>query len=116
MTWPFWIIIGLFAAPLYLNLVELTKIRRNMSQTNQGLTDLTAAVAADTAEVQNEAAAFTALETAITNLVAAGPGSVTSAQLETLAQTLTAAQTARAAQDQAALAAATVASTPAPTT
>ena len=67
-----------------------------MSTTNQGFTDLTNAVAEDTAEVQAEQDAFAGLEAAIGKLIAAGAGTVTDAQLEALAQSLQAAQKARA--------------------
>ena len=62
-----------------------------------GLDDLNQAVAADTAEVQAEQAAFAGLEAAIGKLIAAGAGTVSDAQLEALAQSLQAAQTARVA-------------------
>jgi cell fate (sporulation/competence/biofilm development) regulator YlbF (YheA/YmcA/DUF963 family) len=70
----------------------LVRLEIYMSSSSQGLTDLQAAVAAQTAQAQAIVAAFQALEAQIAALQAAGAGEVTDAQLETLAQTLQQAQ------------------------
>ena len=79
-----------------------------MASATQGLTDLTAAIAAQTIQSQAVVAAFTSLQAQIATLQAQ-EGEVTDAQLETFAQSLNAAQASVAA----ALAPAT-APTPAP--
>lgn len=92
-------ILGLFfwaAAVALVVVYQLQQIRRQLVASNQGLNDLNAAVAADTAEVQAEQASFTALEAAI-NALSTQTGGPTDAQLETLAQALQTAQAARAA-------------------
>lgn len=67
-----------------------------MSSATQGLTDLTAAVAAQTAQSQAVVTAFASLQSQLATAIAQ-EGEVTDAQLETMAQTLNSAQAAVAA-------------------
>lgn len=70
---------------------KIERLERAMSSSTQGLTDLQAAVAAQTSQAAAVVAAFQALAAQIAALQAQS-GEVTDAQLETLAQSLQAAQ------------------------
>jgi hypothetical protein len=97
VTSEFVTLLILMFAGFALVIFKLERMGEEMAAQGQGFTNLSEAVAADTAELQAEQAAFTALEAEIAQLIATGAGNVTDAQLQALADTLTASQTARAA-------------------